>query len=90
MKTLAACLTGLLLVSFTAQADAQQRRNRDRDNDGDERYASRVTGRSTTVGPGGVCTRDTGRPLESLNLNHECDRQEFWARQNDKGGSGRN
>lgn len=42
--------------------------------------------RSSTVDHRGLCQRDTGRPLDSLNLNHQCDREEFWNRIRDRGG----
>lgn len=38
--------------------------------------------RSSTVDHRGLCQRDTGRPVHTLNLNHFCDREEFWARFN--------
>jgi len=45
--------------------------------------------RSTTEMRDGTCVRDTGRPMNSLDLNRHCDRQEFWARFNDLGDSRR-
>ena len=45
--------------------------------------------RSSTVDRRGLCVRDNGRPMDSLNLNSKCDREEFWARFNDLGGDRR-
>lgn len=41
--------------------------------------------RPSTVAPNGTCWRDNGRPFARLNLNQRCDREEFWARMNERG-----
>ena len=87
---LASALIGAMSIgAMTGAADAQERRkdgrratNADRGDAGDSR-------RSSTVDRRGLCVRDNGRPMDSLNLNARCDREEFWARFNDLGGDRR-
>lgn len=78
MKRLAILLALTMPLATMADALAQTRHGRksyDRD-----RYEQ--PRRSSTVDRQGRCQRDTGRPLDSLNLNHRCDREEFWERFN--------
>lgn len=88
MRCLTVLLAMVVAMSATAPAQAQQRRDKDR-KDWTERQEPRPQRRSSTVGPNGACQRDTGRPADTLNLNHQCDREEFWARFNDTGGNSR-
>jgi hypothetical protein len=37
--------------------------------------------RPASVGPNGLCQRDTGTPTGSLNFRNRCDTEEFWNRQ---------
>ncbi|MDX2159219.1 MAG: hypothetical protein SFW09_22165 [Hyphomicrobiaceae bacterium] len=82
---LAACA---LAASLTTTADAREGRTKYRKapTDGSSRSYYR---RSSTVDHRGLCQRDNGRPLESLNLNHKCDREEYWERIRERGGNGR-
>lgn len=89
MRLLAALLAiTLALPSAAAPAEAREKRSKQRDG-WTERQDARAYRRSSTVGPNGTCQRDTGRPSQSLDLNHACDREEFWARFNDTGGDSR-
>ncbi len=45
--------------------------------------------RSSTEDRFGRCVTDNGRPLDSLDLNNRCDREEFWDRMRDRGGNWR-
>ena len=45
--------------------------------------------RPQSVGPNGLCQRDTGTPTEKLNFRNRCDVEEFWNRQNERGSAGR-
>ncbi len=88
MKLLATLATCVVIGSAICPADAQDRRKDGRRatpaelDSGDGR-------RSSTVDRRGLCVRDNGRPMDSLNLNSKCDREEFWARFNDLGGDRR-
>ena len=79
MRELALILAGLIVVTSALPADAQERRYGRKSYDRDRYEQPR---RSSTVDRQGRCQRDTGRPLDSLNLNHRCDREEFWDRFN--------
>lgn len=46
------------------------------------------SGRPQSVGPNGLCQRDTGTPTGQLNFRNRCDVEEFWNRMNERG-SGR-
>jgi hypothetical protein len=86
MKLLAGILACTIALSAALPfAAARDRRPTYRDNERGQ-YSGYRYRRSSTVGPNGACQRDTGRPLDSLNLNAQCDREEFWARMNDRGG----
>ncbi len=37
-------------------------------------------GRPASIGPNGLCQRDTGTPTSSLNFRNRCDVEEFWNR----------
>ena len=79
-----------LAVAWSAPADAGSKRYRKHKPSGEEAGSQRgYYSRSSTVDHRGLCQRDTGRPMESLNLNHKCDREEFWQRFNDLGNSRR-
>ena len=86
--TLVACaLIGATTIGTTIRpADAEQRRKEGRRASSAERSDTADGRRSSTVDRRGLCVRDNGRPMDSLNLNGKCDREEFWARFNDLGG----
>ena len=44
--------------------------------------------RPASVGPNGLCQRDTGTPTGDLNFRNKCDTEEFWRRM-ERGGYGR-
>jgi hypothetical protein len=85
MKAFAAVLACTLTVVLATEVDAQERRHKKRYQP--EHVERSHTYRSSTVDRNGLCRRDTGRPGNTLNLNHQCDREEFWARFNDLGDS---
>ena len=88
MKLIASILALMMVFGATLSAEARSKKRHGRTWSDDSRsYSYR---RSSTIAPNGACWRDTGRPLDSLNLNHQCDREEFWARMNDRGGNSRN
>lgn len=82
MRNLAAMIAIALLLPI-ATADAAEKAKPRKAQAAEKRETQR---RSTTVDRFGNCQRDTGRPSSSLDLNHRCDRDEFWARFNDYGG----
>ncbi len=41
-----------------------------------------------SVGSDGLCQRDTGTPISSLDFRNACDVEEFWRRQDDRGSAG--
>lgn len=45
--------------------------------------------RPASVGPNGLCQRDTGTPTGQLNFRNQCDTEEFWNRMNQRGGGRR-
>jgi len=80
MKRLAILLALTMPLATVADAWSQGRHHGRKSYDRD-RYEHQQR-RSSTVDRQGRCQRDTGRPLDSLNLNHRCDREEFWERFN--------
>ncbi|MEZ5856543.1 MAG: hypothetical protein R3D67_18005 [Hyphomicrobiaceae bacterium] len=85
MRMLTVPLALALTLALIPASQADYKREGKRKAYRSEQHDREYRGRSTTVDRRGLCQRDNGRPLESLNLNHECDRQEFWARFNDRG-----
>lgn len=49
----------------------------------------RIAQRPASVGPNGLCQRDTGTPTSQLNFRNRCDTEEFWNRMNERGSFGR-
>ncbi|MFV0297696.1 MAG: hypothetical protein ACK5JT_16415 [Hyphomicrobiaceae bacterium] len=80
-------LTSLMLAALVSQADAREKRHRRYSADRDDGYSRTYRERPDTVDRRGLCQRDTGVPMEDLNLNRRCDREEFWNRIKDRGGS---
>jgi|LNFM01.1.fsa_nt_gb hypothetical protein len=90
MKSLAFLVVAVATLAAVPNADARDYRKKTyRDGDSARGYERRPSRRSSTVDRQGNCQRDTGRSMDSLNLNHQCDREEFWARFNDYGDSRR-
>ncbi len=48
----------------------------------------RTVRRPASVGPNGLCQRDTGTPTSQLDMRKQCDAEEFWNRMNELGSSG--
>lgn len=75
----------VLAAGWATDASATTRHKYHRHAYSGERYArSYGYRRPASVGPNGVCQRDTGTPTSELNFRNRCDTQEFWARQNEK------
>ncbi len=88
MRLLSAFLIVICTAMWSLPADARDTRRKSGGKvKSYERGYGQYQRRSSTVGSNGTCQRDTGRPFDSLNLNHQCDREEFWARFNDYGDS---
>jgi hypothetical protein len=49
------------------------------------RHKPRAYRRPSTVGPNGLCQRDTGKPDSELDFRNICDTEEFWARIQERG-----
>lgn len=79
MRLLSVLLAGSLILASASPTLAAEKRHK-------KRYVEPDHRRSSTVDHRGLCQRDNGRPLNSLNLNHHCDPEEFWARIRERGG----
>ncbi len=87
MRYLAALLaTALAITAIAPSADAADQKKRRKAETQARQDSDR---RPSTVDYRGLCQRDNGRPAASLNLNQRCDREEFFQRFNDFGGSRR-
>jgi hypothetical protein len=84
MRLIAGLLACTMLLGASLTAEARDKRPTYRKSWSDRSDSGHY--RSSTIAPNGTCQRDTGRPLDSLNLNQLCDREEFWNRMNDRGG----
>ncbi len=74
--TAMALATALVWIA-PADADARSRTQRVK------KYKQHHVGfyqRPASVGPNGLCQRDTGTPLSQLNFRNKCDTEEFWNR----------
>jgi hypothetical protein len=87
MRLLAAIMVLVLAHSPATPADAgpRDRQYQQRKSIKPSRGRGETAHRSSTVDRNGLCQRDNGRSWNSLDLNHQCDREEFWARFNDYG-----
>ncbi|MBS0241190.1 MAG: hypothetical protein JSS20_03370 [Proteobacteria bacterium] len=70
----------VVVASLIAPAAAEERRYRSRQYDYDHPHQ----GRSSTEDRRGRCHRDNGRSIGSLDLKNRCDREEFWARMDER------
>ncbi|MGE0629485.1 MAG: hypothetical protein AB7O43_16870 [Hyphomicrobiaceae bacterium] len=86
MKALMTLLACALAFTFTAAAEAKQPRKKKvyRDYNAGENY--RHARRPYSIGPNGLCQRDTGTPTSQLNFRVKCDVEEFWRRMEDNAG----
>ena len=82
MRIILGALALMLALLPALDASAQDRRKSRKSYDPD-RYEQRH--RTSTMDREGRCIRDNGRPMDSLDLNNRCDREEFWNRFNDYG-----
>ncbi len=84
MKVLVTALAVALSSIWLAPADAEARSR----SYGKKKQAQKYQRRPASVGPNGLCQRDTGTPTSELNFRNRCDTEEFWRRQ-ERGGFGR-
>jgi len=82
MRILITAIALTMTVMPILEASAQERRKSRKSYNAD-RYEQRH--RTSTMDREGRCIRDNGRPMDSLNLQNRCDREEFWNRFNDYG-----
>jgi hypothetical protein len=77
----------LLALPWAGGADAQSAgaHNRSAKAKVAARHKQRAYRRPSTVGPNGLCQRDTGKPDSELNFRNICDTEEFWARIQERG-----
>ena len=85
MKLVATLLLGSMALAVSPAAEAQERRSSERRATAERGSQNGAYRRPSTEDRQGRCVRDNGRPSGSLDLNHRCDREEFWARFNDYG-----
>ena len=82
MKKLVLALSSVLALALLAPDDADARTRGYRKKAVKSPYAARYRyyGRPASVGPNGLCQRDTGTPTGQLNFRNKCDTEEFWNR----------
>lgn len=96
MRTVLTALAATLTLAWIAPADAEAHSYRKKGIK-KQYYATGYYGRPTTgfyrrpasVGPNGLCQRDTGTPTGQLNFRNRCDTEEFWRRMEEQGSRGR-
>ena len=89
MKIFIALLTAMFAMSFVSSVDARKYKKKRVYHSSDsynQRYQRRSYRRPYSVGPNGLCQRDTGTPTSELNFRVGCDVEEFWRRQEEIGG----
>ena len=83
MKLALTAIAGLVaLTTLVPEAEARRKRG-GYDSYGNYRVAKRPLpyyGRPASVGPNGLCQRDTGTATGNLNFRNRCDVEEFWNR----------
>lgn len=86
-KPIAVALASVMALSLTVPepAEAQQRGARAKK----ERKVMRHAPRPASVGPNGLCQRDTGTPNDKLDFRNRCDVEEYWNRINGQSDSPR-
>jgi hypothetical protein len=88
MKIALSALASALALAWIAPADAEAQGYRKKAT----KKHYRTTGfyqRPASVGPNGLCQRDTGTPTSQLNFRNRCDTEEFWRRMEEQGSRGR-
>ena len=83
MKALVGILAAALALVWLAPDDAtaQSRGVRQKK----VKQQVRIERRAASVGPNGLCQRDTGTPESQLNFRNKCDVEEFWNRIMERG-----
>ena len=85
MRLILSALAALLALAWVAPDDAAAQSRGARAKKG--RTQAVVARRPASVGPNGLCQRDTGTPTSQLNFRNQCDTEEFWRRIMDRAGS---
>ena len=87
MKLLTVLLSSSIALAWCTEAiAADQTKRYPRAN---SKVVKQSPTRSTTTDANGLCIRDTGKPLSELNFRDRCDYEEFWVRQEQRGGTSR-
>jgi len=86
MKLILTLLGAVVALAFTVPHDAEAKRGYRKRPPYTAYYYPRPAvgyyGRPASVGPNGLCQRDTGTPTSQLNFRNKCDTEEFWNRMN--------
>lgn len=88
VKLLLAALTAALCLAWLTPEEATAQERGYRAKPAKKYYRSRdyrAYRRPPSVGPNGLCQRDTGTPTGELNFRNKCDTEEFWRRQIERG-----
>ena len=80
MKALLGLLAAVLSLTWLMPEEASARSKSYRSKNGKVYYRSYHYQRPASVGPNGLCQRDTGTPTGQLNFRNRCDTEEFWNR----------
>lgn len=87
MRTMLAATAASLAVVWLAPGDAYAQSRGVREKRA-KAQVERVARRAASVGPNGLCQRDTGTATSRLDLRKRCDVEEFWARIEEQGSTG--
>ena len=80
MKTALAAVAALAALAWLIPPDDAEARNRGYRAKGAGHGTVGYYRRPASVGPNGLCQRDTGTPTGDLNFRNRCDVEEFWNR----------
>ena len=84
MKLFLSVLAGMMALMWLMPEDAEARNRGYGKRRAPVYYRSAAPlpyyGRPPSVGPNGLCQRDTGTPTGQLNFRNRCDTEEFWNR----------
>ena len=78
IAALAAAMTFVWIAPDIAEAQSRGARTK-------KYKQAKVERRAASVGPNGLCQRDTGTPDSQLNFRNVCDTEEYWRRTMERG-----
>lgn len=84
MRVFLSVLSGVLALAFVVPDDASAQSRGARAKAKKNAVVARAERRPPSVGPNGLCQRDTGTPDDKLNFRNKCDTEEFWRRLMDR------